>query len=85
MAEIVTEGATMKSYRKVIEVNIPARMAFLNITDQGTPLSNRVGTMLSNDNLKGEHNADRPKHTNGNDCCTIYRNAIWNDLSNCTQ
>jgi secondary thiamine-phosphate synthase enzyme len=24
----------MKSYRKVIEVNIPARMAFLNITDQ---------------------------------------------------
>jgi secondary thiamine-phosphate synthase enzyme len=28
-----TEGETMKSYRKVIEVNIPARMAFLNITD----------------------------------------------------
>jgi secondary thiamine-phosphate synthase enzyme len=24
----------MKSYRKVIEVNIPTRMAFLNITDQ---------------------------------------------------
>jgi secondary thiamine-phosphate synthase enzyme len=24
----------MKSYRKIIEVNIPARMAFLNITDQ---------------------------------------------------
>jgi len=24
----------MKSYRKVIQVNIPARMAFLNITDQ---------------------------------------------------
>ncbi len=24
----------MKSYRKVIEVNIPARMAFLNITDE---------------------------------------------------
>jgi secondary thiamine-phosphate synthase enzyme len=24
----------MKSYRKVIEVNIPARMAFFNITDQ---------------------------------------------------
>ena len=24
----------MKSYRKIIEVNIPARMAFLNITDE---------------------------------------------------
>jgi len=27
-------GIKMKSYRKVIEVNIPARMAFLNITSQ---------------------------------------------------
>ena len=24
----------MKSFRKILEVNIPARMAFLNITDQ---------------------------------------------------
>jgi len=28
------EAHTVKSYRKVIEVNIPARMAFLNITPQ---------------------------------------------------
>ena len=29
----------MKSYRKVIEVNIPSRMAFLNITPQVNALS----------------------------------------------
>lgn len=29
----------MKSYRKVIEVNIPARMAFLNIADSVNAVS----------------------------------------------
>jgi secondary thiamine-phosphate synthase enzyme len=30
----IVEGTNMKSYRKVLEVNIPVRMAFLNITDK---------------------------------------------------
>ncbi len=34
LGHFATRGMTMKSYRKTLELNIPSRMAFVNITSQ---------------------------------------------------